>query len=681
MILPKIITDIDSIPSLMKQIDNWVNWRYAEVGGRLTKIPYIPSSFGTGNLKGAKANDPSTWDSFENACKNLDSRTGIGFEIGNTSLVCCDLDHVKNTNGTISDTAGEIVELFSETYKEDSPSGTGIHIWMIAELPSDHPKKKNGVELYSSGRFITMTGKSFGEVCPIKQQHEEALSLLCGYMDYKQTPTLDSAPLTPISDTAPKAETASPTLTSPQSEIELQKEDEEVICRILDSKDGQTFATLYFRFHMPKAVNTLLTSELCRNEQEAIKARENILQCYDNDDSKMDYALIKIIDKWNEGHREQSDRIFRCSDLYRDKWDEKRENSTYGIITTNKAIEQNRKEGYPTSLSSVVEAQEPQGEEIETLPPVSSYSVVSMRDEYEENLSENNTRVSTGFPYLNMLLDGGFYPSLIVLGAQPGEGKTALGLQIMNNIAKNGTDALIVSLEMSRFELIERSISCITHRLFKEEALDIAQIMSSKSKDSKLDDVHRTHLKTATELFFQDYAPNLYIHESMGTMDVDKLQQLLENHIAQTGYVPVVMLDYIQLLQQPKSIRHGMSDKQVMDYNFTRLKQISRDFNTPVLSISSLNRATYSRPISGDEAKVKSNRVGIESFKESGIIEYSADIVLGLNRVGKERKDTLRTVELDILKNRHGKKGTTQCFDYYAGYNRFVDVSRTPTLE
>ena len=680
MIYPKIITDIDSIHSLMKQIDNWVNWRYAEDKGRLTKIPYIPSSFGSDKLKGAKANDPSTWDSFENACKNIDYRTGIGFEIGNTSLVCCDLDHVVTAGGAISHKAGEIINLFSETYKEYSPSGTGIHIWMIAELPTDHPKKKNGVELYSSGRFITMTGKSFNEAQPIKQQHEEALSLLTQYMDYKQTPTLDSAPKTETATASP----ASPTLTSSPSVVELQDEDAQIILKALSSKDnrdGETFATLFYRNSVRDSINALLDFNHSSSEQEAIKKRERILDSYQGDDSKMDCALAIILDKYDRGNKEQTDRIFRSSDLYRDKWNEKRGSLTYGEITINTAIKTNTERGYPTIQHSVVETQEPQGEEIETLPPISSYSALSMREEYEEALSDNPPRISTGFPYLNQLLDGGFYPSLIVLGAQPGEGKTALGLQMMGNIARKGIDALIISLEMSKFELISRSISCITHKLFRDEAIDIAQIMSSRSEDSKLNTIRRAHLKTATETFFDEYAPHLYIYEAMGTMDIDKLRQIVENHVTQSSSSPVVMLDYLQLLQQPKSIRHSMSDKQVMDYNVTRLKQISRDFSSPVLTISSLNRATYSRPISGDEAKVKSNRVGIESFKESGIIEYSADIILGLNKVGRESKDSVRSMELDILKNRNGKKNKTQCFDYYANFNRFDDVSRTPTLE
>ena len=680
---PNIITDVENIPSLMRQIPHWVNWRYAEDKGRLTKIPYSPSSFRSGMIRGAKANDSSTWDTFENACQNIDSRTGIGFEIGDSSngthsgFCCIDLDHVgDSSSGVLSDKAKEIVNLFGDTYIEYSPSGTGVHIWALAEPPAEHPKKKNGIEIYSDKRFITMTGKSCGWVYPIRQKQGEVMTLLRDYMDYREAPTLSA-----IRATAPKTATASAGETSSPSPVvdTLQKKDGEVIWEALAGVDGETFAVLYYRYSVKDAILTLINFNFCRTEQEALKIRENILNCYGGDDSKMDYALVKILDKYTKGNREQTDRFFRHSDLYRDKWDEKRGSLTYGEITINSAMKKNMEEGAYTSISSVGKAQEPQGEEIETLPPILTYSALYMRDSYLEAVRNCPPRIPTGFPYLDMLLDGGLYSSLIVLGAEPSQGKTALGLQMMNNIARRGKDALIISLEMSRFELIERSISFLSHKLDKDNALTIPEIISSGDEKSKLSDEKRSNLNKATELFFDEYAPHLFIYETMGDMTTEKIRKILDSYVSQAGTSPVVMVDYIQLLQQPENIRHSMSDKQILDKNISSLKQISRDFNTPVLAISSLNRTTYSAPVGRDEANFKSNRVRLESFKESGAIEYSADIVLGLNKMGNNISP--RHMELDILKNRHGKRWETQCFDYYADFNRFDDVNRRKGTE
>ena len=668
---PNIITDVENIPSLMRQIPHWVNWRYAEDKGRLTKIPYSPASFKSGSPKYAKANDSSTWSTFEDACRNIDYRTGIGFEIGDSSngthsgLCCIDLDHVIDSSSDFfSHKAGEIIGLFGDTYSEYSPSGTGVHIWTLAEPPAEHPKKKNGIEIYSDKRFITMTGKSFGEVYPIRQKQEEVMTLLRDYMEYTQAPTLDTAPQT--------AQASAGENTSPSPVVET-KTDGEIIWEALNGNDGKTFAVLYHRYHKGDAVNALLDSRQCWSEEEALSVRERILNSYDGDDSDMDFALTRILDKSTKGNREQTDRIFRTSDLLRDKWDKKDGYTTYGGRTIDNAMKRNREEGVYSSLPSVGKAQEPQGEEIETLPPVSDYSALAMRSSYRETLENMPERIRTGFPYLDNLLDGGFYPSLIVLGAKPGQGKTAFGLQIMNAISRRGKDALILSLEMSRFELIERSISLRSFETDKDFAVTQAEIMMSESGKSKLNQQQRENLKRAEELFFDEYASHLYIREARGDMTTEKIRKILEAHSAQTGSVPVVMVDYIQLLKQPENIRHSMSDKQILDSNIMSLKQISRDYDTPVLAISSLNRATYRDPLSYDEAKVKTKAVKLESFKESGGIEYSADIVLGLNREGNGKKP--RTMELDILKNRHGAEDS-QSFDYYAEYNCFVDVNR-----
>ncbi len=672
---PNIITDVENIPSLLKQIPHWVNWRYSEDKGRLTKIPFSPSSFKSGSPKYAKANDSKTWGTYEQACANLDYRTGVGFEIGDSSngthsgLCCIDLDHVgDSSSGVFSHKAGEIVGLFGDTYVEYSPSGTGLHIWTLAEPPAEHPKKKNGIEIYSDKRFITMTGKSFGEVYPIRQKQEEVMTLLRDYMEYSPSPTL-----TPIGAIASSGENSS------SSPVVETLKDGEIMYQALAGADGEMFAVLYYRYSVREAVDTLLKFTSCRTEQEAMRVRENILNCFGDDDSKMDFALVKILDKYDRGNKEQTDRLFRDSDLYRDKWGEKRGSLTYGEITMNNAMKENREAGVYNLSPSVVETQEPQGgEKIETLPPVSTYSALSMRESYLEAVSNCPPRIPTGFPYLDLLLDGGLYPSLIVLGAQPGEGKTALGLQMMNNIARRGKDALILSLEMSRFELIERSVSCLSHKLDSENALTIPEITSSGSESSKLKDDKRLNLEKATELFFSEYAPHLFIYETMGDMTTERIRRILDSYVSQTGSSPVVMVDYIQLLQQPENIRHSMSDKQILDKNISSLKQISRDFNTPVLAISSLNRATYSASVASKEeaiAKAKTgSRVRLESFKESGAIEYSADIVLGLNKMGNNKHP--RKMELDILKNRHGKRDETQCFDYYADFNRFDDVNR-----
>ena len=103
-----------------------------------------------------------------------------------------------------------------------------------------------------------------------------------------------------------------------------------------------------------------------------------------------------------------------------------------------------------------------------------------------------------------------------------------------------------------------------------------------------------------------------------------------------------------------------------MDKAVLELKRLSRDLEIPVICISSFNRQSYNTDPS------------MQSFKESGAIEYSADVLIGLSsKTGKENetKNTLikKNLEVEILKNRNGKTGKSN-FEYYPAYNYFKET-------
>ena len=131
--------------------------------------------------------------------------------------------------------------------------------------------------------------------------------------------------------------------------------------------------------------------------------------------------------------------------------------------------------------------------------------------------------------------------------------------------------------------------------------------------------------------------------------------------------MPVVVIDYIQILA-PYNDR--ATDKQNTDKAVMELKRISRDYKTPVIGISSFNRANYSVPVT------------MEAFKESGAIEYSSDVLIGLQLKGAGQKDfdanqakrkVPREVELVILKNRNGRTGDIIDYNYYPLFNYFTE--------
>lgn len=279
--------------------------------------------------------------------------------------------------------------------------------------------------------------------------------------------------------------------------------------------------------------------------------------------------------------------------------------------------------------------------------------------------------IPTGISGLDKILDGGLYEGLYVVGAISSLGKTTLVTQIADQIAQQGHDVLIFSLEMARSEIMAKSIS-------RHTLLDVMR-NGGNMKDAKTtrgittgirylnySQVEKDLIQRAvTE--YGSYAKNIYIHEGIGDIGVEQIRDTVQRHITFTGKTPVVVIDYVQILA-PADIR--ASDKQNTDKAVLELKRISRDFKTPVIGISSLNRASYKEAIS------------MEAFKESGSLEYGSDVLIGLQLNGAGQKNfdaneakrkNPREIELVILKNRNGSTGDKIELEYYPLFNYFTE--------
>lgn len=281
----------------------------------------------------------------------------------------------------------------------------------------------------------------------------------------------------------------------------------------------------------------------------------------------------------------------------------------------------------------------------------------------------------TGFPALDKAINGGLYPGLYVLGAASSVGKTTLLLQIADHTAAQGRDVLFFSLEQSRFELMAKSVSresflyCRDHHLNTSSALSSLDI-SDGGRHKGFDDMKRLVMENAFGRY-EKYAENLFLYEGSGGMSPEDIAGEVRRFYAfrRPPCPPLVMVDYIQIL----SIGGGMmSDKQAMDRNITALKQLSRDYDIPLMAVSSFNRMSYSQSVS------------MEAFKESGAIEYGADILMGLQPRGvgqpgfditAARARDPRETELVILKNRSGAvPGEAVRFTYYPGFNCYTEA-------
>lgn len=298
------------------------------------------------------------------------------------------------------------------------------------------------------------------------------------------------------------------------------------------------------------------------------------------------------------------------------------------------------------------------------------------------NIEQPKTTISTGFNSLDNLLDGGLYSGLYFIGAISSLGKTTFCLQLVEQIAEKGQDVLIFSLEMASGEIIAKGISRNTFIISSQEyntdhfAKTTRGILTHYKHRAYEEEEEKKVFEKAVQLY-KERQPHIFITEGVGNIGVEQIREAVKKHIRLTGRKPVVLIDYIQILS-PYSDR--ASDKQNTDKAVMELKRISRDYSISIIGISSFNRDNYR------------NEVSMQSFKESGAIEYSSDILLGLQykaendekqEEAQERnkeqgnKGEPQQVQLVVLKNRNGRRGNIE-FTFYPKFNYFEEYEDVP---
>jgi len=233
--------------------------------------------------------------------------------------------------------------------------------------------------------------------------------------------------------------------------------------------------------------------------------------------------------------------------------------------------------------------------------------------------------LATPFPTLNSFLNGGFGPGeLIFLGARPGVGKTALGLELARKAAiqLRGT-VLVVSREMTNLAL--------TRRLVSQDA----RIRASALKRADLDETAWWSLRQSIErlsilpLYFSDDAVSLgEIATAMALLAAD-------------DPLALIVVDYLQLVRAPNEIRERRHQVEAVSQG---LKTLALQYRVPIVCLSSLSRA------SSDE---RNKPPTLASLRESGELEHDADVILLMHRDYRE-PDT----KCYVAKNRDGRLGT-----------------------
>lgn len=275
----------------------------------------------------------------------------------------------------------------------------------------------------------------------------------------------------------------------------------------------------------------------------------------------------------------------------------------------------------------------------------------------------------TGFPNLDEKA-GGLYSGLYVLAAISSLGKTTLALQMADQLAAAGNDVLFFSMEQSRLEMVSKSLARLTAQADLKSAVTSLSIRKGYLPLQVLRAVKQYKAQTGDRLS---------IIEGNFNCDIGFISDYVRRYKQRTGTAPTVFVDYLQILQPAAAGKSRASKKDEIDMAVTELKRLSRELDVPIIVISSLNRANYLTPIA------------FESLKESGGIEYTADVVWGLQlacldeelfdsegkikkkraRIDEAKAEEPRKIKFVCLKNRYGISNYDCYFEYYPASDLF----------
>lgn len=245
--------------------------------------------------------------------------------------------------------------------------------------------------------------------------------------------------------------------------------------------------------------------------------------------------------------------------------------------------------------------------------------------------------IPTGFDDLDHYLSGLQPSDLIILGARPSFGKTALALDIARQAAiKSQIPVGLFSLEMSREQIIDRLIA-------SEAQVPLWRLRTGKLTDEVEFEMIQASLDrlSQTPIFIDDSpSPNIFEMRSVAR----RLQ--IENGLG------LLVIDYLQLIQ-PSTSRDSMV-QQVTEIS-RGLKALARELNIPVLAVSQLSRAV-------DQREIKIPK--LSDLRESGSIEQDADVVLFIYRKDRDKieisPEEQNLTEVIIAKHRNGPLGSVK---------------------
>jgi replicative DNA helicase len=273
----------------------------------------------------------------------------------------------------------------------------------------------------------------------------------------------------------------------------------------------------------------------------------------------------------------------------------------------------------------------------------SSFQKIEQRYENRDALAG----IPSGFYDLDALTSGFQSSDLIIVAARPSMGKTALCLNIAQNVAiEHGKPVAVFSLEMSKEQLVQRM-------LCSEARIDANRLRTGHMHTNDWTDLARAMGRLGEAPLYIDDSPLI------NPLEIRAKARRLKAEMKDLG---LIIIDYIQLLQSRKQ-----SDNRVQEVSeiSRSLKTLAREIDVPVIALSQLSRAVEAR---------QNKRPMLSDLRESGSIEQDADIVMFIYRDDYYNPESELRGEAEIIisKQRNGPTGTVNLL-YQASITRFLN--------
>jgi len=265
------------------------------------------------------------------------------------------------------------------------------------------------------------------------------------------------------------------------------------------------------------------------------------------------------------------------------------------------------------------------------------------------------TGLATHYAGLDRMTSGLQDAELIIIGARPSMGKTALAINIAQNAAvRDGKVVAIFSLEMSKESLLRRMLA-------SEAMVNSRKIQQGFIPREDKGKLHAALERLMESKLFVDDTPGITLAEMRA-----KARRLKQ----QEGRLDLIVIDYLQLMTGQKPDKRGFENRTQEVSAISRgLKALAKEMRVPVLAAAQLSRSNEQRK-GGDKKPMLSD------LRESGSIEQDADVVCFIHReeyYDRDNEELKGKAEIIIAKQRNGPTGTVH-LAYLSDYTRFENL-------